>query len=292
MKRFDKTEVRAFWQTHGEWWAQVDDGSDRDALANVIVPGGATWLNRYFAWTQTRTYAALLDALPPPPPGATALEVGCGAARWCRVLRDRGYRVTGVDMQRTLIEQNQRNHPDMTFVCGPIQEFTAAQPFDLISHVTVVQHVPHDEQPAVVRRLRELCRTGGHVLALENTLDQGPHTFANSIRRWCDLYAQCGFRCVRRRRYDYSPTLRTYMFLRSGPARLLKPRSASEPARPETYLRAGAGRREAGTVGALRTVDAGFQRVAVAADRLWEFVLSGVHAPVSSNHCGFLFQAT
>src|SRR5262249_26787159 len=143
-----------------------------------------------------------------------ALDVGCGAGRWCRLLKDRGFQTVGIDLQPELVEQNRQRFPEIRFVQSAIQDYTSESCFDLISSVTVLQHLPFEEQAIAVRKMRELTKRGGFVIALENIEDQGQHVFANSIESWQQLFQSCSFRVVMRRRYDYSPFSRGVSALR------------------------------------------------------------------------------
>lgn len=209
MERLTWPEMKQYWEAHSRRWC-VDLASDRDALANVLQQGEPAWLNAFFARLQRRVFTELLKLVPPPRPGEQALDVGCGAGRWARLLAGRGYRALGIDLQRPLIEGAQTLCPEIEFRCVAVQDFNPRETIDLLASVTVVQHIPFEEQDSVIRKMRSLLRAGGHALLLENIRNQAPHVFANTIRGWIARFERAGFLCRAVRPYEYTPFVRLH----------------------------------------------------------------------------------
>jgi len=215
--------------------------------------------------------------------GARALDVGCGAGRWCRVLASHGFDVTGIDLQERLLEANRRRHPAMRFVCVPVQDFEDDQRFDLVTSVTVLQHLPHAEQERAVTRLAAAVRPGGHVLLLENTGDhRSPNVFPNSAERWAQLFHARGIPLKRSLRYDYSPALRTYYAC----TRLL--RSRAQRLAGELPTSGGDSTARESPVSLLVRADRAARVVASIIDTPLEAALFAAKAPLSTPHCGLL----
>jgi SAM-dependent methyltransferase len=205
-----------------------------------------------------------------------------------------GYQTIGVDLQEELIRRNRERLRHVRFVCGSIEDFTSAAPFDLITSVTVIQHSPPDAQDRMIANIRSIVRRGGQVIALENVADQDVHVFANSIDGWIARFERAGFRMIRVHRYDYSPFLRTDRFITSrvrrlvgAPARLFRrtrkplPLDPGAPVVPHaTSLRRAV---HGARVAALRLL--------VAADSLVEGPLVEANVPLPTVHCGFQFEA-
>jgi SAM-dependent methyltransferase len=280
--------MRDYWERHEELRAPVDLADDPEGLANVCHPGQPVWLNRYHARIQRQVFRELLSLVPARTPSARALDVGCGAGRWSRVLADEGYYTVGIDLQGGLIEASRRRYPDIEFHKASVQEFTSEQPFDLISTVTVIQHVPFEEQVTVVERLQSLMRAGGHVIALENVSDQGPHVFARSSGEWRKLFQAAGFEPLEERPYDYSPGRRSLERLKR---RLVSARRGpGSPPTAETLNTTG--QRVTGSsrrlgASAYRAV----LRACVGVDAAIEPGCIRLAPPVPTVHCGFLFRA-
>ena len=292
--RFDSDQAREYWRVHYGRRAAVDLDADTDGLDNVCHPGRPLWLNRYYARFQEVVFRKLLEAAPAPSARPKARDVGCGAGRWCRLLSSQGYEVTGVDLQEDLLVRNRQRTPEVRFVSGSLQEFSSASPFDLITTVTVLQHNPPEDQDRMIAHMRRLLVQGGHALVLENISDQDVHVFANTIEGWTDRFARAAFRRKQIRRYDFSPLLRADRFIAlsaRGLARL--PRRVLEGDAPEPSRDPGAPVRPAANgirrmVGAARN---SMLRVCAAGDSVVEWALVEANAPLSTVHCGFLFEA-
>jgi len=208
IQRLTAQEVLEYWRLHDRRFGDIDYGRDPDGLSNICTPGQPIWLGSYYARFQRRVYEGLLNMIARPGSAGRALDVGCGAGRWCVLLAERGYRVTGVDLQPTLIEENRRRFPEIEFAEGMLQEFTSPERFDLVSSVTVLQHLPFSEHARAVARLRDLTAAGGHAIVLENVRHQAPNHFSRTVSGWTSLFEDAGFRTLVAEPYNYSPALR------------------------------------------------------------------------------------
>jgi SAM-dependent methyltransferase len=282
---FSREEARRFWEVHHSVRGRFDPRDDPEGLANVCHPGEPAWVNRYYAAGQRRVFLDLLAEVPAAEPDARALDVGCGAGRWTRMLLRLGYSVTGIDLQEELLAVNRQTLPRARFVQAALQEFDDPQPYQLATSVTVIQHIPYPEQAAALARLRALLAPGGWALMLENVRDRGPHVYSHSIPGWIELIADSGLSVQSVRRYDYSPALRTLTWFR----RRLGPSEAARRSSPESYLvpsppdRPLASLKRAGVRAATRLV--------VAADAVVEPALVRRNPRLPTVHCGFLVRA-
>jgi SAM-dependent methyltransferase len=93
----------------------------------------------------------------------TALDVGCGEGRFCRMLQAQGVVTTGIDPTRGLIAEARRRDPNGTYLEG----HAAALPFDDASFGLVVSYLSlidiADVAPAIAQMVRVL-RPGGTLL--------------------------------------------------------------------------------------------------------------------------------
>ena len=284
MKQFTWDEVRAFWRAHATRWSGIDYDRDPDGLWNVCHPGTPLWLNRFYDRFQRAVFRRLLRRLPPPASGARALDVGCGAGRWCRVLADRGYAVTGLDLQPELVEANRRRFPAMSFACEPVQEHAGESVFELASTVTVLQHNPPEQQLAAIRALRRLLKRGGHAIVLEGVRDRAEGMFSRPIAGWRAAFEEAGFRCRAQAAYDYGVFLRLHWAAASSLRRL---GASGRDATPADYLAPapGAGR------AVLRGASDAARVAAAVCDRFVEPVLMRLPPLLPPAQCGFLFEA-
>jgi SAM-dependent methyltransferase len=284
VRRFDSADARTYWQVHSERRGSIDFDVDPEGLGNVCHPGAPLWLNRYYAKGQRRAFASLMARLESEHSGERALDVGCGTGRWSRLLLEEGYDVTGIDLQQELIARNTKLMPDARFVCSSIQDFADGDAkFDLAVSVTVIQHIPFDEQLPVIEQLVTFLRPGGHLLILENVHDQGPHVWSRSIDNWLAVFRSVGLVARSIQPYDYNFALRLVESTRRsfGGAR------STESPSPITHLAPGSASRSRTMARvAVRLV----QRVALIGDSLLEPLLLRRASKSSSVHCGFLLQ--
>lgn len=96
-------------------------------------------------------------------PAKRALDVGCGEGRFCRMLRDGGAQVVGLDPTAKLIAQAQRLDPVSRYVEGVAEALPFADgAFDL-----VVSYLSLIDMPDIRRAIPEMARVlapGGRLL--------------------------------------------------------------------------------------------------------------------------------
>jgi 2-polyprenyl-3-methyl-5-hydroxy-6-metoxy-1,4-benzoquinol methylase len=280
--------MQKYWQVHDSRYAKLDYENDPDGLQNVCHATAPLWLNQYYARFQTTVYQKLFSLVRQPIAGARALDVGCGTARWCRFLADHGYHTVGIDLQQELMEINRRRYPNIEFFCSSIQDYIAEEPFDLISSVTVIQHVPFDEQDLIIQKLRKLVKVNAYTILLENIHDQGPHVFSNTIKEWQTKFQNAGFVCIAIRRYDYSFFIRLHACMTRTLISILRRGHLNAGETPcEAFLDSPM----SGTSKFLRSLNNAAIRLATAVDTMIEPIPTKINIPVPTVHCGFLFKA-
>ena len=310
-RRFNWQEMQVYWQIHSKRWSSIDYNLDPDGLSNVCFVGAPLWLNRYYAHSQTMVYQKLYSRLPAAGTGKRALEVGCGTGRWCRFLVERGWDTIGIDLQPELIQINRARYPNVKFYCTPVQDYRAEEPFDLISAVTVVQHIPFDEQEVVFRKLRNMIRTGGHMIMLDSIYYQTPHVFSHTVKEWQTRVEKVGFSCIATQRYDYTPFLRlssktmallSMLILRRRPVIDMPPTPETLDDAPPVYVSGGGHRNFFGWLGTVINIILGATTPVILGDNrlpglssrldaIVEPVLVRANIPFYARHCGFLFRA-
>ncbi len=283
LQRFGPQEMRRYWERHAEDRGEVDFTEDPEGLGNVCYVNAPPFWNEYHAALQQRVFAQLLSLVPPPSGGERALDVGCGTGRWCRVLDGRGYAVTGIDLQERLIDRNRGAMPQIEFVTSSIQDFERQATYDLVTTVTVVQHMPPPEQEAAAARIGQLVRPGGRVLTIENSRHQKQHVFSRSAEQWTQLFAAAGFEPIAAVPFDYGPATRLLELAAAVPKRLARsgdqvevdaftPGAPSRRVRPRAWLSWAA------------------RRAVVAIDSRVEPLLMSRSPRLEPTHVGLLFQ--
>lgn len=94
---------------------------------------------------------------------ATALDVGCGEGRFCRMLAAEGVACTGLDPAPAMVDAARARDPNGTYLTGFAERlpFSDAQ-FDLVvSYLTLIDIDDHKAAPAEMARV---LTPGGHLL--------------------------------------------------------------------------------------------------------------------------------
>jgi 2-polyprenyl-3-methyl-5-hydroxy-6-metoxy-1,4-benzoquinol methylase len=283
--RFDWNEMRRYWEQHHALRARTDLGVDPHALGNVCSPAAPPWLNEHFARGQEAVFDTLLGELAPGP--GRALDVGCGGARWTERLLGLGWSVDGIDLQPVLIEHNRLRLPQARFDCVALQDYEPDVLYSLVCSVTVLGHIPHDEQARALDRIAHITTGDAHVVMLENIRHQSPHVFANSMAGWIERFAAAGFTIRATRKYDFNPLIRSEWGARSALASMAKRDAGADPTSPNDYMARSADR---ASDSAARRIYGAVERAAGSVDAVLEPLLTRRAAswppPV---HAGILF---
>ena len=118
--------------------------------------------------------------------GKDVIDLGCGEGRFCRMLRDRGANVTGVDMCEELLAEAKKLDPAGRYALGDMQKLSDVSDasFDLaISYITLVDVTDH---AAAIGEAIRVLRPGGRFvvcnLAPMVTAGMGWHRDANGAK--------------------------------------------------------------------------------------------------------------
>jgi SAM-dependent methyltransferase len=150
-------------------WQQTADDGIPDAR-EIVARGYDAIAERYLEWSPLRPsrprLAYLERARALIPEGSRVLELGCGAGvPMTRALAE-GRDLTGVDISATQVELARRNVPAATFVHADMTHlaFDAAS-FDAVVAFYSLTHVPRDDVPPLLARIRDWLRPGGTFIA-------------------------------------------------------------------------------------------------------------------------------
>lgn len=108
---------------------------------------------------------AMLEAFVEAVDGGRVLDAGCGTGRVSRYVADRGCRVEGFDLSPGMVAQARRTHPDLAFAVGDVRRppFADATYDGVLLWYSLI-HLPTDQLPGVLGRMRRLLRPQGSVL--------------------------------------------------------------------------------------------------------------------------------
>lgn len=91
--------------------------------------------------------AALIDA----PAGSSVLDLGCGSGALTNALREKGYRVIGMDGSEEQLSIARQRYPDISFLQGDATEFTLEEPVDVVFSNAVFHWIDRERQPDMLR---------------------------------------------------------------------------------------------------------------------------------------------
>jgi SAM-dependent methyltransferase len=98
-------------------------------------------------------------------PVGRALDVGCGEGRFCRMLRQRGWDVTGIDPTHALLDEARRHDPAGHYEEGAAEALTFADgAFDLVVSYLSLIDIP-DMRRAIAEMSRVLAPGGALLVA-------------------------------------------------------------------------------------------------------------------------------
>jgi SAM-dependent methyltransferase len=138
--------------------------SPRDPIARTRQAYHDHWETFLHAWGRGpyRRPPLLADMLRRVPRKAHLLDLGCGAGQDLREIRRAGFRVIGLDLNRSLLHYARRRSPRLTLVQADIRHLPyAAGAFDGVWAAASLIHLPKISVQASLRCLATLTRPGG-----------------------------------------------------------------------------------------------------------------------------------
>lgn len=138
----------------------VDNGWDRSAAAWVADMGEHGDFGRRYVLDPVMLSRAVARS------PATALDVGCGEGRFCRMLTARGIEAVGIDPTPALVEAARARHPGGAYLRGTAEYL----PFPDRTFDLVVSYLSLVDIPEIEIAIREMARvlTPGGALLIAN----------------------------------------------------------------------------------------------------------------------------
>jgi SAM-dependent methyltransferase len=228
-------EMRLYYQQLHRWAL----AHDRNEMLGAVIDITANrWVNNFTDYAHRlgmkRAFRFLEDQWGSLK-GRAVLDLGCGRGRWSKEYAARSAQVTGVDISPDAISLLADEMPQHRFICQDISElnFPPAR-FDIVSSVTVVQHVPQEKQQLAFSHAAEWIKPGGYLVLLENVIGfDAPHVFPHRSDEWIQMVEATGLK----RKDDWGSN---YELLFRIEARILRqlrgkkrPREAMIPTTPQ-----------------------------------------------------------
>jgi len=203
------TDLQPYWDRVSRTYAADDP------LAAVCYPGAPVWLNRFFAGLQWKTVTRVLESRRLE--GARALDVGCGFGRWTRWLAQHGAEAVGVDPTEGMLDAARLASPDAI----DYRKMSATDldlpddHFDLVTCITVIQHLQPEEQEPAIAELARVLRPGGEAVVLDliDMGDKGKIVYPRQAPDWIGSYEAHGLKIERWEGQEFVPLIRGFRWL-------------------------------------------------------------------------------
>jgi ubiquinone/menaquinone biosynthesis C-methylase UbiE len=189
-----------------EYWANLAASygcADAQGFSAVLHPDTPVWFNATIDRLQERAWRKGIQ-LCQIKDDAKVLDVGCGTGRWLRRYSERGLHPVGVDATEGMLQRAAAGGLKCPLVVGLAQSLPFADgAFDLVSAVTVIQHIPPVDQGDALKEMARVLQPGGHMLLLELIRGQGPHIFSRCPSDWIEQASSAGLSLVGWRGQEY-----------------------------------------------------------------------------------------
>lgn len=200
----DKKNMDAFWCEHSKIWKDLDRSTDKDGLANVLYTGAPLWFNKFFDYFQKKTFKRLLSSVSGKE--LKVLDVGCGCGRWTSILSQMSNYVVAIDLQKETLMKNKHLIPNCLFLNMDTTKLGFKScTFDLISSITVIQHIPYNEQIFALDEIQRVVKKEGYLLMIENIRHIDSHVFGRGYKEWKSLLEDRGFELISLYGCGYAP---------------------------------------------------------------------------------------
>jgi SAM-dependent methyltransferase len=191
------------WREYWEGLAASYGRADAQGLSAVLHPDAPAWFNilidrlQESAWREGLQSCGLQEE-------SRVLDVGCGTGRWLRRYLQRNLVPVGVDATQGMLQLTAARGVECQLVVGCAQSLPLGDGvFDLVSAVTVIQHIPPEDQGDALKEMARVLRPGGHLLLLELIRGKGPHIFPRRPSDWIDQASLAGLSLAGWRGQEY-----------------------------------------------------------------------------------------
>lgn len=164
------TNILDIEQEKARYWDQRarEYGNSHRGYKAICSYGSPYLYNKYIDLVQKKGFYRMLKTAGIQ--GKAVLDIGCGVGRWCRILAKKGAQVTGADISAEMIKYARENtNEQVRFVNASVAGIALPEAsFDIITSVTVLQHVTDTEEfQKSIRNLVRMVKPHGKLLILE-----------------------------------------------------------------------------------------------------------------------------
>lgn len=210
-----RIDLQTFWKAHDRS-LEVNRPPQQVHLGHNLYRGMPAWFNAFFDHFQRKVIGSWVQTCRLQP-GMTALDVGCGTGRWIGLMTGMNQRAFGVDVgfQGLRFAREQWRQAQLVQGRLPFLGFTGAI-FDWAVSMTVIQHLPPEDQFKTLLEIHRLLKPGGYLLLCESidVHDRSDHVFPHSPKEWAVQFRQAGFEILDHRGCEFIPFIKGFHWIR------------------------------------------------------------------------------
>lgn len=181
MKEYD---MEKYWNKRAEYF-------EKDAFKAVCICEADKRVNKMYDALQRHLLFRLLKRCTNV---TTVLEIGCGIGRWALSLQHHGIHYTGIDISPKMVEIAKKRVSAAFFTMSADALTFEDEQFDLVVSVTVLQHIPYEQQHTAITQLCRVTKKGGYILLIEDTKspEKTFNLFSHARTTWETLFVTKG----------------------------------------------------------------------------------------------------
>ncbi len=103
--------------------------------------------------------------------GKEILDVGCGVGLETKLLQDKGYNVTAIDLSPKMVEHTKKRNPNARVIQGDFVTYPFKRKFDAVFSIAFIHLFPKVDALKVLKKMFSLLKNGG-VLFVSTTMSK------------------------------------------------------------------------------------------------------------------------
>ncbi len=140
--------------------------------------------------------------------GKKALEVGCAIGAFAKLLKERDFEVTAMDISEYIIERAKKLQKDINFKVSDIEKDSIKEKFDYIFAFEVVEHLKYPKK--ALFNMKRMLKSEGTIvfstpLPTKQTLADPMHINVHPPQFWISLGKTLGFNITTYKKVAFLP---------------------------------------------------------------------------------------
>ena len=134
-----------------------------------------------------------------------ALDCGCNIGKWYNIVRNYGFKYTGVDSCNKAIFMAREANPNVDFLCSPLWDLNFSEDFDLVFTNSVLQHNILVDQEKIIEKIYKALKPGG-IFRMEEGTEPITTDTQRTKQGWIDMVESHGFKFIKSSKGTYPNT--------------------------------------------------------------------------------------